>query len=193
MLIFSKGLAIFCGSLLIGIGLNAFLAPHHLIDGGLMGLGLILFYAVNIPVGMSMLILNFPIYLYAFFKERSFFYNGICGLLFSSLFAEYLSFLYGDFLLPVFESSILGGVCVGIGIGLMLRYDTSSDGVDLIAQFVSKFWAVNVGLTILLIDLFIMVAGMQVIGWRAFCYSVLVISVGGLMIMLLTVTKRQAS
>ncbi|MBM7703922.1 YitT family protein [Metabacillus iocasae] len=187
---FSKGLAIFCGSFLIAIGLNAFLAPHHLIDGGLMGLALIIFYAFNTPVGVSTLLLNVPVYLFAFMKDKTFFYNGICGLLCSSLFADYLFFLHDDLSLSIFESSILGGFCVGVGIGLMLRYDTSSDGVDLIAQFISKSWAVNVGFTILLIDLFIMVAGMQVIGWRAFCYSVLVITVGGMMITLLTATKR---
>lgn len=34
--------AIFVGSLLIGIGVNGFLVPHHLLDGGIIGIGLIL-------------------------------------------------------------------------------------------------------------------------------------------------------
>ncbi|MCJ7985665.1 YitT family protein [Priestia sp. OVL9] len=59
--------SICCGSLLIGLGLNGFIAPYHLLDGGLIGFGLIVYYVFGTPIGMSIFFLNVPVYLYAFF------------------------------------------------------------------------------------------------------------------------------
>ena len=49
--ILQKISAIFIGSLLLGIGINGFLVPHHLLDGGITGLALIIHYYFGFPTG----------------------------------------------------------------------------------------------------------------------------------------------
>ena len=43
-----------------------------------------------------------------------------------------------EFRLNIVLSSIVGGILVGCGIGLMLRYNTSTGGTDLLAQLIGK-------------------------------------------------------
>lgn len=184
--IFSRVVSICCGSLLIGLGLNGFIAPYHLLDGGLIGFGLIVYYVFGTPVGLSIFFLNVPVYLYAFFRHRQNFFYGSIGLFVSFFMTEWLSVLEGTLELPLLFSSLLGGALVGMGIGLMLRYGISSDGLDLIAIIVSKKWKINIGITIFILDSTIMIVGLHIIGFTAFCYSMLVITMSSIMIMLFT-------
>ena len=75
---------IFIGSLLVAIGVNLFLVPFELLDGGALGISLIFHYVQDISIGWALLVVNIPIFILAWFLYRSFFYNGIHGLLFSS-------------------------------------------------------------------------------------------------------------
>lgn len=104
-----KALAILTGSLLFSIGINAFLIPHELLDGGVIGLGLILHYLLEVRPGLMMILISIPIYLYAWFRYRSFFYNSLHGLLISSWMVDILSFLRDIGKLPIVPSAILGG------------------------------------------------------------------------------------
>lgn len=60
---------------------------------------------------------------------------------------------------PVLISSIIGGVLVGLGIGMMLCYETSTGGTDLLAQFLSRIFRVNVGIMIFIIDAIVICMG----------------------------------
>ena len=90
MYFFHKTLIILVGSVLVGIGINFFLVPFHLLDGGGIGIGLIMHYLWNIKVGIAIMCISLPIFLIAWMHYRSFFYNGIHGLLFSSVVIDFL-------------------------------------------------------------------------------------------------------
>lgn len=77
--IFTRAIVIFCGSLLIGLGLNGFIAPHHLLDGGLIGLGLVIYYMIGLPIGISILLVNIPVFIYAFFTIANIFSMAALG------------------------------------------------------------------------------------------------------------------
>ncbi|TYR81899.1 YitT family protein [Priestia megaterium] len=182
-------MAICCGSLLIGLGLNGFIAPYHLLDGGLIGFGLIVYYMIGLPIGVSILLLNIPVFIYAFFRYRHHFFYGSAGLLVSFFITEKLAVVNGSLEVPLLFSSIIGGTLVGMGIGLMLRYQISSDGLDLIALIISSKWQVNVAAVIFLLDSLIMLTGLPIVGFTAFCYSMIVILMSSLMIMLFNSRK----
>ena len=90
MYFFHKTLIILVGSVLVGIGINFFLVPFHLLDGGGIGIGLIMHYLWNIKVGIAIMCISLPIFLIAWMHYRSYFYNGIHGLLFSSVVIDFL-------------------------------------------------------------------------------------------------------
>jgi uncharacterized membrane-anchored protein YitT (DUF2179 family) len=177
------------GSIFLAIGINVFLVPHHLLDGGIIGIGLIVKYIWRVKVGLAIILLSIPLYIIAWFYYRPFFYNSLHGLLFSSLMIDMFSVLRGVIMLDPIPSSIIGGVLVGLGIGMMLREETSTGGTDLLAQFIARMTNWNVGIIIFLIDALIITIGSFVIDSTSFLYSLIVVTVVGVVTTMLTQTK----
>ncbi|MFE8703134.1 YitT family protein [Cytobacillus sp. FJAT-54145] len=191
MVIFQKIFAIIVGSFILGIGINGFIVPHHLLDGGIIGIGLIIHYYYSFPTGLSMIVLSIPLYIIAWYFNRKYFFYSIHGLIVSSLLIDILSFMRSQFELGILPSAIIGGMLVGTGIGLMLRYETSTGGTDLVAQMLSKVFSLNVGILIFLIDGLVILSGLKIVGLEKFMYSFITIIFVGLMTSL-TVRKADA-
>ncbi|MBB6446688.1 YitT family protein [Bacillus benzoevorans] len=168
-------MVIFIGSLLLGIGINGFLVPYHLIDGGIIGIALIIHYYFHLPVGLLMVILSTPLGIYTWLREPAYFYNSVIGLFVSALFIDWLAPLKEQLQIPILVSALLGGILIGLGTGLMLRYKTSTGGTDLLAQFVAKALSLNIGIVIFLIDGLIVTAGLSFLGMITFIFSSLTI------------------
>jgi uncharacterized membrane-anchored protein YitT (DUF2179 family) len=172
------------GSLLIALGVDFFLIPFKVLDGGIIGLALILKYIWGMEVGFSMLICSAPIFFLAWFQYRPLFLNSIYGLMLSSFFINYLEPLQYHFLyyveLSAITSAIVGGAGIGAGIGIMLRFEISTGGTDLLSQYLSKLTLLNVGLIIMLTDLMIIAIGGFLISMETFLLSLITITVGGI-------------
>lgn len=181
---FHKAIAILLGSILLSIGINFFLVPFHLLDGGIIGIGLIVKYIFGIKAGLVIIILSLPIFIIAWFYYRNYFYNSLHGMLISSFFIDlfypFHDLLYSYIELPSIFSSMIGGVLVGLGIGVMLRYETSTGGTDLLAQFVANVLRVNIGLTIFIIDAMVICLGGLMISSEIFFLSAVTITFVGL-------------
>lgn len=184
-----KMAAVIVGSLLLGVGINVFLVPHHLLDGGMIGLGLIAKYVWNVQAGLMMIVLSVPLYVAAWFYYRPFFYNSLHGLLFSSWMIDVLSVLRGVVALDPLWSAMIGGILVGAGIGLMLREETSTGGTDLLAQFIARLTNWNVGIVIFVIDACIISARSLIIDSVPFVHSLVVVTVVGAVTTMLTHEK----
>ncbi|MGG1687982.1 YitT family protein [Pseudalkalibacillus sp. NRS-1564] len=187
---YQKIAAVISGSILVGAGINAFLVPNHLIDGGMIGIGLIIKYIWGYQTGFTIICLSVPLYIIAFLYFRPYFYNSLHGLLLSSFFIDILSPLRYTFTFPILTSAVLGGFFVGLGIGIMLRYDTSTGGTDLLAQFISRVLSLNIGIIIFLIDGIVIIIGSKTIGWNATLYSAITIFAVGIATSILTLNKE---
>ncbi|WP_042142896.1 YitT family protein [Paucisalibacillus sp. EB02] len=174
-----KVLAILIGSTLVAIGINYFVIPHHLVEGGIIGVGLIGKYAFDFQPGLTIIILSSPLYLIAFFYERSLFYNGVHGLLVSSFLIDLLRPLSFYSSIPIFISSLSGGLIIGIGISILLLNHISSGGMDLIALILSKKTSINVGIFLLFFDSLIILVGSIVIPDTTIFYSTLLVGTVG--------------
>ncbi|MFE4042405.1 YitT family protein [Priestia sp. YIM B13490] len=186
IIIFRKIPVVFVGSLLLSIGINGFLVPHYLLDGGTIGIALILHYYFEFPTGVTMIILGLPLCWFAWIYERHYFYNSFYGLIISSLLIDWLEPIKNQFQFSIFSSVILGGIFIGTGVGLMLRYETSTGGTDLLAQLISKAFSLNIGMVILIIDGLIITAGLPLLGPKMFLFSCSTIFIGGLTTWLIT-------
>ena len=173
-------MATLIGSLLLGIGVNGFLVPHHLIDGGVLGIALVLHYFFNFQTGVTMVALSLPICIIASTTERGYFFSNVQGLLFSSLFIDLLSPLRNQFFLSHLSSALIGGVMIGTGVGLMLRYKTSTGGTDLLAKIIAENFTLNIALAIIIIDGLIVLAGFTVLALDTFLYSSVAITIVGI-------------
>lgn len=173
-------MATIIGSLLLGIGVNGFLVPNHLIDGGVLGIALILHYFFHFQTGVTMVALSLPICLISSINERGYFFSNLQGLMFSSLFVDLLTPLRNQFFVSHLASALIGGVIIGLGVGLMLRYKTSTGGTDLLAKIIAENFTLNIALVIIFIDGLIVLAGFTVLALDTFLYSCVAITIVGL-------------
>ena len=177
MYFIKKALIIVCGGILLAVGINLFLVPYKIIDGGITGIGLILNYIWGLPIGLMIIILSIPIFIVAWFQYKDYFYNSLHGLLVSSFFIDFLNPLQNLVHVDAIYSAIMGGILVGLGIGLMLRYRTSTGGTDLIAHFLSYKIGINVGILIFIIDSTIILIGGLLLSSSTLILSIITILV----------------
>ncbi|MGM0878917.1 MAG: YitT family protein [Bacillota bacterium] len=171
---------IVAGSILLSLGINLFLAPYEILDGGIIGIGLILNYLWGLKAGLMIIFLSIPIFIIAWFNYRDYFYNSLHGMIVSSLFIDLLKPLDDLFRIEAIYSSVLGGIFVGLGIGLMLRFRTSTGGTDLIAQFLCDKTGINVGILIFFIDSIVILFGGLLLSPDTLFLSIITILVVGI-------------
>lgn len=176
-------LIILLGSLLVAAGTNFFLVPYKILDGGVIGIALIINYLSDVKIGVAIILCSFPIFLLAWLKERDIFFNSVLGLLISSFLIELLGPLQYHFLyyfeFGSISSAIIGGFLMGTGLGIMLRFKASTGGTDLLAQFIKRYVPLNLGFIIFLTDFMIIGAGGLLISKETFFHSILTIISGG--------------
>lgn len=173
----ARVLALLLGSILLGIGINGFLVPHQLLDGGIIGLALILQYYFDFHAGLWSALLSIPLIMYAWIKDRKQFHGSFYGMIVTAVCIDLLAPY--QFSLPIWLSAILGGAICGIAVGLMLRYKTSTGGTDLIAYFVAKATPLNIGFIIAFLDGLIVLLGFQTLGLQSVIFSTITILIAG--------------
>ncbi|MFD1362537.1 YitT family protein [Lentibacillus salinarum] len=178
--------SIIIGSALIAIGINLFAIPNHLVDGGIIGLGLISNYTLGLQPGLTVIVLNLPLYTYAWFHFRSYFYNGVHGVLASAFFIDYFHPLMSFHTPPILISAITCGLLLGTGISIMLLTKVSAGGGDLLALMLTNVIRLNVGVIIMIIDGFVILLGWVVIQETTLIYSGLMVGMTGLTIFTIT-------
>ncbi len=151
---------IFVGCLLGACVYPLFLVPNSIAPGGLTGFATILNHLFQLPVGMTSLALNVPLFLIGYKSMgRGFVLRTLFATLLFSALIDLMKFppLTSDPLL----ASLFGGALLGFGLGLILRGQATTGGTDLIAQVVHRrFPYITVGVFLMAIDcLVILMAG----------------------------------
>lgn len=130
---------IFLGAGLMAFATGSILLPNQLSTGGFSGISTILYYLFKFPVGSSMLILNVPLFLIAFFKiNKKLFFKSIIGALLLSFFIDLFE-SFGPIITDRFLACIYGGIITGIGTAIILKAEASTGGSDLLAQVIRSF------------------------------------------------------
>ncbi|WP_156288470.1 YitT family protein [Oceanobacillus salinisoli] len=170
---FKKGLAIIIGSIFVAFAINFFIIPNHLLDGGIIGIGLLAKYMFGVRPGLTIILLSIPLYVIAFYYKRVYFYNGIHGLLVSSFFIDLFRPVssWNPEGGPIVVGAVIGGVLIGTGVGIMLLNDISTGGSELLALIISNITAINAGILIFWIDCFVLLIGSFIIPKVTIFYS----------------------
>lgn len=163
----------------MALGINIYLIPHEVLDGGVIGIGLILHYIMGLKTGLMIIVISIPIFMIAWFYNKSYFYNSMHGLLISSLFIDVFQPIQSLSMIHPLISSIIGGVFIGCGIGIMLRFKTSTGGTDLIAQIIAEMLLMNTGVVIFILDfVIILIGGLLISPTKLFLSFVTILFVG---------------
>jgi len=138
-------------------GLNLFLVPNTIAAGGISGIATILYHMFRMPLGLTIAVLNIPLFIFGFRAVgKSFAIRTAYSLILYSVAAE---------LIPIpavqdrFLGCVYGGVLVGIGIVLVIRSGGSTGGTDMAAKMLSsRFKSVGIGTFVFCIDFVVIVA-----------------------------------
>lgn len=102
------------GAFIMAVGTSLFLLPNQLSSGGFAGIATILYYFLKIPMGTTILILNVPLFLLAWYKlGKRFFVKSIIGTVSFSLFIDVLN-TFNVLTTDRFLSCIYGGIIIGL-------------------------------------------------------------------------------
>ncbi len=161
------------GAVVAAFALEALLVPCTILDGGVTGISIILNQLTGISLSAFVFVLNIP-FLIIGFKQmgKRFLVRGIFGMaLFSVMLAvfHHVEAVTHEELLAV----VFGGVLLGAGVGLVLRYGGCLDGTEIVALLVSKKTNASVGQVILMINVVIYAVAGILFGWDRALYSLL--------------------
>lgn len=139
--IFKDTSIIIIGIIFMVFATNVFLLPNKLSTGGASGVATIFYYIFNMPLGVTVLILNLPLFIIAIIKIG--FKFSIKSILTTIAFSIFLDlFKFQDYFVnahfDLFISSIFGGLLMGIGTSFTLKAGTSTGGSDLLAQIIYR-------------------------------------------------------
>jgi len=127
------------GCFIMAMGTSLFLLPNQLSSGGFSGIATIIYYLFEFPLGITIVILNIPFFIWAFFRlGKELLIKSLAGTVLLATFIDILDkvpVLTGD----RFLSCIYGGVCIGIGLALVLKSGSSTGGTDLITYIVRSY------------------------------------------------------
>lgn len=168
-----KAIFIILGSALVSVGLEIFLVPNNIIDGGIVGVSIIVSHLTGLPLGIFLFLLNLP-FLFLGYKQ--------IGKTFaiSTLFAVALMSIGTTLLHPVppltiepLLATVFGGIILGMGVGLVIRSGGSLDGTEIVAILVNKKSPFSVGETVMFINIFILGSAGFVFTWDSAMYSLI--------------------
>ncbi|GGE13555.1 hypothetical protein GCM10011571_13760 [Marinithermofilum abyssi] len=184
---------IWLGGSLIGLGVQLFITPHRLLDGGILGIALILQYLWGMHTGCSMILLSLPVFIFLSIVNRKMLISGLYGMLISSGWIELLEPMRGWLDWSLLPSALIGGLLIGCGVGLMMCCETSTGGLDLLAQWIAQHKRWNAGLLIFLWDTCILACGSWFFDPLRILYTFLTVSCAGLATSLLLLWKKNPS
>lgn len=169
----NKVLLMILGSFLASVGLEIFLIPNNIIDGGITGISIISSYLTNLPLGLFIFILNLP-FLFVGYKQigKTFALSTLFSVICLSIGVSILHPIPGitqDILL----ATIFGGIILGIGIGLIIRNGGSLDGTEIIAIILDKRTGFSIGEIVMFFNLFILGGSGFIFGWDRAMYSLI--------------------
>jgi uncharacterized membrane-anchored protein YitT (DUF2179 family) len=157
------------GALLVAIGYAWFLMPYNMSPGGVAGVAQVMNYYFKIPYGLSMILLNVPLFIISFiFIGKAFGTKSIYGMVISSVFTDFVSiknlarlglvelsnhtFIYNGrtiyaYLSPndLLLSAITGSVILGLGLGFIFRFRGSTGGTDIPVALIKQKAGLSIG------------------------------------------------
>lgn len=160
------------GVTMASIGLKGFLLPNHFLDGGAMGVSLLLKIITGIDLSILIVAVNLPfIILGAKLISYEFAVKSTLAILL-------LSFLVHFITLPAITEdklliAVFGGFFLGSGIGLSIRGGAVIDGTEVVAISISRKSSLTVGDFIAVFNIILFGLAMILINIETAMYSML--------------------
>lgn len=161
------------GAAIAAFAIECFLVPNTILDGGVIGIGIMINNLAGIPLSILTIVLNLPFLLYGFFRMgREFIVKSAYSMLAFSLFVEAFEHAQSA-TLETLLAVCFGGVILGIGVGLVIRFGGCLDGTETVAILLNRKFKVPVGRVVLIFNVVIYMTAGFLFGFDRAMYSLL--------------------
>ncbi len=166
-------IGIAAGAVIAAFAIEEFLVPCTILDGGVVGIGIMVSSLTNIPLGLLTVVLNVPFLLIGSRKMgKLFIAKSAFGMAVFSAFLQIfgpMKDVTDEYLLAV----CFGGVLLGVGVGLVIRFGGCLDGTETVAIMLNKRFKLPVGRIVLAFNIVIFVVAGFLFGFDRAMYSLL--------------------
>jgi uncharacterized membrane-anchored protein YitT (DUF2179 family) len=155
-----------------GFGLKGFLLPNSFIDGGAMGISLLVSEVSGWSLSILIVAINLPFLILGFTQVgRSFGIKSIIAII-------ALAFVVYIVPYPIITSdklliAVFGGFFLGAGIGLAIRGGSVIDGTEVLAIYLSKKTGLTIGDIVLIFNIMIFSVGGYILSVEIALYAIL--------------------
>jgi len=163
---------ILLGVAMASIGLKGYILPNNFLDGGAMGVSLLLEMLTKIELSYLIILVNLPFIIIGA-KQISieFAIKSICAILALAILVHYVTL--PDITHDKLLISIFGGFFLGAGIGLTIRGGAVIDGTEVLAITVSRKSSLTVGDFIAVFNILLFCSAIFLVGIETAMYSML--------------------
>lgn len=183
---FKSYLIITFGIILVSISVEYFFAPNNLAAGGVTGAAIVMNAIFpNLSVGVLTLIMNVALFAVAFM-----FIDGNFGVktIYASLGLSVILWIIEKFLNPtalttdILMATIFGSIISAIGMAIVFNENASTVGTDILAKILNKFFHLDIGKSLLIVDFVITFASALVFGIDLGLYAILSVILLGILV-----------
>lgn len=165
------------GCMIGGAAYPLFLVPNAIAPGGLTGVATVLNYLFGLPVGLTSMVMNIPLFLMGYRTlGGTFALRSLVATILFSLCIDLMQFppLTDDVLL----GSVYGAIMLGLGLGLILRGGATTGGSDMVAKLINRRMPfLTVGGILMAVDCLVILLAAFTMSTRAALYSLICIFV----------------
>lgn len=180
-------LMILFGNTLYSVAITFFVLPSGIITGGTTGLGLFLQHAFGVPLSLFVAFFNIVMFLLgAFVLGKKFALTTILSSFYYPLIFHVMSSRFGDVVLtqdPLL-ATVMAGLLIGSGIGLVMRAGASTGGMDIPPLVLNHSTGFPISVSMYLFDLMILIS-------QVFFSNTEQVLYGILLVLIYTITLNQ--
>ena len=182
--IIKEYLLITFGVILVAISVEYFFAPNNLAAGGVTGLAIVLNSIFpSLSIGTITLVVNLILFVVAFLVIGG---NFGAKTIFASVGLSIIMWIIEKFFTPfaitndLIIATIFGTIISAFGIAIVFNNNSSTGGTDILAKILNKFFHINIGTSLLIVDFIITFAAAIVFGLDIGFYSMLSVIILGI-------------
>lgn len=182
-----KLMCVILASFILSFGVYNFYYQNGITEGGVLGIFLILKNVFNLDLSITSILLDGGLILLGY---KIFGKNFLGFTIFSSLSFSFFTAIFErlGFIVSISDNlvaAILGGICVGIGCGLIILVGGAAGGDDVIALIISKFTKLPIGVVYLFTDISVLLMSLVYLPLNKMLYSVVAVIISGQIINIL--------
>jgi len=174
------------GIILVAISVEYFFSPNNLAAGGVTGLAILVNAIIpRLSVGFITLIVNIILFLLAFALIGG---NFGGKTIYASIGLSAIIWIIEKFFSPIaittdlLMASFFGSIISAVGMAIVFNQNASTGGTDILAKLLNKFFHIDIGKSLLIVDFAITLASISVFGIDAGLYAMFSVILLGVLV-----------